>query len=272
MKSQQMKTLLLLLFSALLISPIHAQKEYSAHTFTASNGINLPYRLLTPLHPEANQQYPLVLFMHGAGERGDDNTTQLTHGGGMFENPVNRDKYPAYVIFPQCPDSGYWAYLKRPDSFQPDSMPLLANPTPLIASVKELIDQYTNRPDIDKNRIYIIGLSMGGMATYDLASRYPEIFAAAIPICGTVNPKRLQAARNINFRIYHGDADKVVPVEASRQAYRTLQKMGANVEYFEFPGATHGSWHPAFNQSDFMEWLFMQNKTSSDPSSPSNFD
>ena len=101
---------------------------------------------------------------------------------------------------------------------------------------------------------------MGAMGTFDMVARFPDIFAAAIPICGTVNPQRLSAAKNVNFRIFHGDADNVVPVEGSREAYKALKPTGASVEYIEFPGCNHGSWNPAFNYPDFMEWLFKQKK------------
>ena len=113
---------------------------------------------------------------------------------------------------------------------------------------------------VDKQRIYIMGLSMGAMGTYDMTIRYPEIFAAAIPICGTVNPTRLSAAKEVKFRIFHGDADSVVPVSGSHQAYKALKAAGADVKYTEFPGVTHGSWNPAFTLPDFMSWLFSQKK------------
>ena len=101
---------------------------------------------------------------------------------------------------------------------------------------------------------------MGGMGTFDMAIRFPEVFAAAIPICGTVNPERLKAAKAVNFRIFHGDADNVVTPEGSRAAYRALKAAGADVEYVEFPGCGHGSWNPAFNEPDFMSWLFSQKR------------
>ena len=105
-----------------------------------------------------------------------------------------------------------------------------------------------------------MGLSMGGMATFDIVSRFPEIFAAAIPICGIADTERVTKAKDVNWRIYHGDADNIVPVECSRKAYTALKEAKANVEYFEFPGCNHASWNPAFNQPDFMEWLFAQKK------------
>ncbi len=250
-----------LLFGLLAVSLcLNAQGVYEKHVFTSSIGESLNYRLLRPEEKNTNEKYPLVLFMHGAGERGSDNEKQLIHGGQMFLNPVNREKYPAYVLFPQCPEAGYWAYNERPVSFIPDEMPASPELTTFIQSVKELVDTYISQPDVDKSRVYIIGISMGGMATYDLTIRFPETFAAAVPICGTVNPNRLSAAKGLKFRIFHGDNDDVVPVEGSRAAYRALRAAGADVEYFELPGVNHGSWNPAFNFPDFMEWLFGQKK------------
>lgn len=255
-----MKTHLSLFVLLAAFVSLQAQTGYKQKTFTGSTGTTLNYRELKPANPDSNQTYPLVLFMHGAGERGSDNTKQLLHGSRMFENPVNQEKYPAFVLFPQCPENEFWAYPERPASLSPDGMPVFEKPTPLIQTVAELVSNYLNMPEVDKNRVYVIGMSMGGMATYDLASRYPEIFAAAIPICGTVNPNRLQTIKDVKFRIYHGDADDIVPVEGSRQAYKSLKSTGNEVEYFEFPGINHNSWTPAFNQPDFMDWLFSQSK------------
>lgn len=237
-----------------------AQEAYEKKVFISPQGDSLSYRLLRPEVEAKGKKYPLVLFLHGAGERGNDNQKQLTHGGRMFLNPVHREAHPAFVLMPQCPEQDYWAYSSRPVSFSPAEMPVGQDVTPIFGTLKQLLDTYLALPQVDKNRVYLIGLSMGGMGTYDLAIRYPEVFAAAVPICGTVNPVRLKAAQGVAFRIFHGDADDVVPVEGSREAYKALKKAGAQVEYIEFPGVNHGSWGPAFNYPGFMEWLFEQRK------------
>ena len=139
-------------------------------------------------------------------------------------------------------------------------MPVQQEPSRVFRTLKALLDSCLSMPQVDKDRVYIMGLSMGGMGTYDMVARYPELFAAAIPICGTVNPSRLAVAKDVKFRIFHGDADNVVTVEGSRQAYKALKAAGADVEYIEFPGVTHGSWNPAFNKEDFMDWLFEQKR------------
>lgn len=254
---KQWSTLLVFLFLGLSLS---AQKGYEKDVFVSSKGDSLRYRMIHPESVKPGEKFPLVLFLHGAGERGNDNEKQLANGGQMFLNPVNQEKFPAFVLVPQCPVDKYWAYPERPKSFVPADMPVGQEITPIFQTLKQLLDSYLAMPEVDKQRVYIIGLSMGAMGTYDLVARYPEIFAAAIPICGTVNPSRLATAKDVKFRIFHGDADNVVTVEGSREAYKALRAAGADVEYIEFPGCNHGSWNPAFNYPGFMDWLFKQKK------------
>ena len=196
-------------------------QEYEYKVFESSEGEKLNYRLLTPENAKQSKKYPLVLFLHGAGERGEDNEKQLIHGSQMFLNPTVREKHPAFVLFPQCPSNLYWAFLERPESF--DNLQMGGEMPPILQTVKEMLDTYLADPMVDKDRIYIMGLSMGGMGTFSLVSRYPEIFAAAIPICGVADLSVLPAAKDVKFRIYHGDADTVVSVKHSREAYRTLK-------------------------------------------------
>ena len=260
-----MKKIFCVVLQLLLFVSVSAQDaaEYERKAFVSSQGDMLNYRFLRPETEIAGEKYPVVLFLHGAGERGSDNEKQLVHGGQMWLNPVVREQYPAYVIFPQCPDDGYWAYLSRPESFLTTEIPVQEAPSPVIVTVKELLDSIMSLSQVDKDRIYVMGLSMGGMATFDMAIRYPDVFAAAVPICGTVNSSRLPAAKDVKFRIYHGDADNVVPVAGSREAYKALKAAGADVLYFEFPGVNHGSWHNAFNDPTFLTWLFSQKKQTS---------
>lgn len=240
-------------------SPLDPSREgYLRTVFTAPDGTALPVRYLEPQNAKPGKKYPLVVFLHGAGERGADNEKQLVHGSGQFLNPVNRAKYPAYVVFPQCPEETSWAY-ERLSLRQPSGMPAADPETALMKAVKALIDSYVDAGKVDPRRIYVMGLSMGGMATFDLLARYPDLFAAAIPICGTVNPARLGKV-GAAVRIFHGDADPTVPVAGSREAYKALLAAGSKVEYFEIPGCGHDSWTLAFRRDDFLSWLFSQKK------------
>ena len=240
---------------------------FTAEEFQATNGV-LKYRKLVPLSVEEGKTYPLVIFLHGKGERGDNNSSQLAYAGTLFTKAENREAYPAYVLFPQCPSQYFGAFDEEPASFDattfPEDYPIsVAN-----GMVKELIDSYLELDEIDKDRVYIFGLSMGGMATYDLVCRFPEVFAAAVPLCGGVNAARLEDERlaKVYWRIFHGDADGVVPVQNSRTVYEKLQVLGAEVEYIEVPGADHFVWTPAFEREDFLSWMFDKTrmKSSSD--------
>lgn len=253
---------ILLWMSCLInVSAQDSYKEYEQKVYVSSQGDSLQYCLLRPEVEKPGEKYPLVLFLHGAGERGNDNRKQLKHGRQMWLNPVNRKKYPAFILLPQCPAENYWGYEMRPNSLEPFGMPDNPELTTTIRTLKSLLDTFLDMPQVDKLRVYIMGLSMGGMATYDMVIRYPEIFAAAVPICGTVNPVHIgKELREIKFRIFHGDTDSVVTPEGSREAYKALKAIDASVEYIEFVGCDHNSWNPAFNYPDFMNWLFNQKK------------
>ena len=253
------KYLLSLCLYALLVLNLSAQDHYIAKSFTSSSGQSVDYRELTPENLIKGKKYPLVIFMHGAGEKGNDNFSQLKHGSQMFLNPVNREKFPSFVIFPQCPKDKDWSRSKR-TNLKAEKLKADREPTMLVQALKELIDSYLENPSVDKSRVYIMGLSMGAIATFDMVWRYPEIFAAAIPICGAADTEKIALVKDVKWRIYHGDADDAVPVECSRDAYKALKSAGANVEYFEFPGCKHVSWNLAFSQPGFMDWLYAQRK------------
>lgn len=182
----------------MFVASVVLGQTYQKGEFVAkATGDTLLYRYLTPENPKQGKKYPLVIFLHGSGERGSDNQAQLFHGSGQFLNPVNREKYPAYVLFPQCPVGVPGAYMPGLQTLVPADMPLNPTIAPIIVTLMELIDSYISLPDVDPKRVYIMGISMGGIATYDIVSRFPEKFAAAIPICGSVNPKRIVNTKGV---------------------------------------------------------------------------
>ena len=255
-----MKHIMLIIVAAALSMAAAAQERYAKCELVVG-GDTLRYCALAPQQVEQDKSYPLVVFLHGAGERGEDNQAQLFHGSQQFLKPVNREKYPCYVVFPQCPSGKYGAYIDRPYSLLPHEMTIQEQPSAFVAQVHQLITKYLAEQRVDPRRVYVIGLSMGAMATYDMVIRYPHLFAAAVPICGTVNPLRItEAVKHTKWSIYHGDADTTVPLDGSREAYRKLRSVGAEVKYTEFPGVAHGSWNPAFSTPDFMSWLFAQHR------------
>ena len=248
-------TLIVIFFAIQLI----AQENYLYGSFS-HDGHSLPYRYLEPQNIKSNKKYPVVLFLHGAGERGTDNEAQLIHCSGQFLNPYVRDTYPAYVFFPQAPQGAFWSIPDRLTELSQDMFAAVTEPSWQLQTIKAMVDSISQLPNVDPRRIYVMGISMGAMATYELCWRYPHLFAAAVPICGGADVNRLPAAARIPWRIYHGDADKVVPVTFSRTAYKALKNAGAKIIYREFAGCTHNSWNPAFNDPDLFPWLFKQKR------------
>lgn len=250
-----------LLAAALLVCLVSYAGDYEKKTYTSKDGSTLLYRQLSPEY-NAGGKYPVVLFLHGAGERGNDNEAQLTHGSGIFQNPANAEKYPAYVLFPQCPEGTTWTFdQQRKWNLKPWEIPADEPQSKMMTLLVEFLKDFiASHPDVNTKKIYVMGLSMGGIATFDITSRYPELFAAAVPICGAVNPGRMKNAKGVKFSIYHGDKDPTVPVECSREAYKALKAAGIKVKYTEIAGCGHGSWDPAFNDPTFLPWLFKQHK------------
>ena len=247
----------ILLIAALTVQ---AQNEIFRKKEFIYKGDTLRYRVLFPENYDKSKSYPLVLFLHGSGERGNDNEKQLVHGASLFTDSLNRQKYPAIVLFPQCPANQSWVTIKdkRDAKFEfivgkEPAMPLYL--------AKKLVDTYRKTEAVDSKRIYILGLSLGGMGTFDLICRNPNLFAAAIPICGAVNFERLKKVKKMPIRIYNGDSDNSVSPEYSRNAFIELKADGSQrVEHIEYPGVGHDSWTPAFAEPDFLKWLFSQKK------------
>jgi predicted peptidase len=160
--------------------PVVGEEQFSSETFDAGNG-TLLYRQLTPTKMEPGKRYPLVIFLHGAGERGADNEKQLKHVVGIFAQAKNLEQFPCFVIAPQCPDGKRWCEVDWGDP-NPHKTP--AQPSEPMDKLLKLIDQMRQQPNIDQARLYVMGLSMGGFGTWDLITRRPCMFAAAIPVCG----------------------------------------------------------------------------------------
>jgi predicted peptidase len=239
--------------------------EYTYAVFRERNN-TLPYRMLMPLQFDSTKKYPILIFLHGANEKGLDNESQLNIGGRFFLQKDNRVHFPAIVIFPQCPADDSWAYFET----TLDSISGLANkwhfpfrkePTATSGLLKHLLDSLIQLKYVDVSKIYIGGLSQGGMGVFDLIARYPHLFAAAFPICGAGKIASAKYfANEVAVWIFHGEADDIVPPRFSRDYFKQLKKLGADVQYTEYPGVHHNSWVNAFNEKGLLPWLFSKSK------------
>lgn len=217
------------------------------------------YQIFVPAAYTPSQRWPVILFLHGAGERGSDGyiQTQVGLGAAIRQNAA---RIPAIVVFPQSTADSTW--------------------TGTLARVAiAALDQTMREYQTDPARVYLTGLSMGGNGTWYIAYRNPKRFAAIAPICGWISPERWKAAapvvpadsgetfsafarqlRQTPVWIFHGEVDPVVPVEESRKTFAALQAAGAPVQYSEVPGTGHNSWDPAYSSPKFWAWLFSQRR------------
>ncbi len=224
-----------------------------------SNGYTLPYRLYIPKNYDCGEMYPVVIFLHGAGGRGSDNDGQFLSGmpQTMF-NDVDSPIYNSIVIIPQCPENKQWVYTPWENgnystSTVPESRELEA--------VLEILDYITDMYNVDQDRVYVTGLSMGGFGTWDLLMRHGARFAAGIPVCGGGDPTYAKLLTRIPIKTYHGSEDPAIPVAATRIMYASIVKEGGkNISYTEFDGEGHMIWEKVYSDPNTIRWLFSQSR------------
>ena len=240
----------------------HSLDVYEKKEFVY-NEKTLPYRILYPANYDKTKKYPLLLFLHGGGERGSDNEKQLAWGAKLFITEESRKNFPAIIIFPQCPEDSYWAASTIDRTTTPYKIQFDYTkdaPWALTAS-NELVKTMIKEGTVEKKQVYITGLSMGGMGTFESVYRYPDLYAAALPICGGGDTKQYdKRIAKIPFWIFHGSADAVVDPQLSRDMVEKLKSLKADVKYTEYPGVNHNSWINAFAEPDYLSWMLKHKK------------
>lgn len=230
--------------------------KFEKQQFKNADGQTLLYRFLRPAKLEAGQKYPLVLFLHGAGERGDDNTKPLVHGVKTFATEEFLTKFPCFVVVPQCPENTKWTDI----DWTTNKVVIPEQESPTAKLVMQCLDGLEKELPIDTNREYVTGLSMGGFGTWDAISRHPQRFAAAVPVCGGCDLSQAKKIAHIPVWTYHGTKDQVVKVERTREIVEALKAAGGNPKYTEYPNVGHDSWNGAYKDRDMYDWLFAQRR------------
>lgn len=251
---------LLVVLSVFKLSAQHQDLFSQEHYISGNDTLN--YRLLLPKKFDESMQYPVVLFLHGAGERGNDNAKQLVHGSKLFVD--NRDAFPAIVIFPQCPPNDYWANATMDRDTRPIALkfPLDIEPTKSMTLVMGLMDEMLTKPYTNTNEVYAGGLSMGAMGTFEILYRKPKLFAAAFAICGAGNPDATEAyAKTVPMWIFHGAKDDVVAPQESVNMVSGILKYGGSPNFSLYAKDNHNSWDSAFAEPELISWLFSNSKS-----------
>ena len=246
-----------LLVAALLLAPtvLFAQESGFLDRSVRVDGTDHAYQVYVPRVYTASRQWPVVLFLHGAGERGNDGLKQTQVGLGRAIR-LAPERWPTLVIFPQVPEGESWQG---------------AAGEVAITALQATIEEFS----IDENRQYLTGLSLGGNGTWYLGYQHTDRFAALVAVCGFVglgdrfpsflstastNPYQELAKDLVNKPVWivHGDADRAVPVEESRKMNEALHAAGAEVHYTELPGVGHNAWDAAYANAELIDWLFQQ--------------
>ncbi len=203
----------------------------------------LPYVFTAPTDWDpAKEALPLIVFLHGAGERGTEPTALKEFYGipRFFTEDADYHGLRVLTVSPLCPNGYVW--------------------TNLTLAVKELIDQVADECNVDRNAITVTGCSMGGFGTWEVITAYPELFAAAAPICGGGMSWRCSLLKEMSLRVFHGGVDSVVPLVYSEMMVEAVKRAGGHAEFTVFDGVDHNSWINAYRDTDVIEWLAAQRR------------
>lgn len=212
----------------------------------------LRYRVLLPLdYRPHDTKYPLVVFLHGSGEAGTDNDSQLKNGAEVLARPSVRAAHPCIVVAPQAPPGttfgGCW----------------YGGPSSTQSAVMSLTKMLSQRSSVDAQRLYGVGFSMGGIGLYDMAVRFPGVFAAIVPIAGDVDVGTAEALARVPLWAFHGERDEAVSNANDRALSALLIRRGAPARYTELPGRGHGIGPDVVADPQLRDWLFSQRIKSS---------
>lgn len=221
--------------------PQDAVAAQTAEQFQSADGQQLRYWLALPKPSESEKAWPLILFLHGAGERGEDLELVKKHGPPKLL--AEGQTFPCLVVSPQCPAGKLW---------DPKLLTLL-------------LDEVTKKHRVDPDRIYVTGLSMGGFGTWSLGAETPQRFAALAPICGGGNPSSAAKLTHLPIWVFHGSLDKAVPLSRSEEMVKAIRDAGGKVEFTVYQDVGHDSWTATYANPKFYEWLFAQRRRATDP-------
>ncbi len=220
---------------------MNAQNPPTSHqtgkTFkkTVKKEVAFDYLLYLPeSYSKKGEKFPLILFLHGSGERGDSLALVAKHGPPKVAETLN---LPFIVVSPQCPADRWWD----------------------VEALKFLLDDIFKKYNVDKSRVYLTGLSMGGYGTWEMAWKYPGVFAAVAPVCGGGNKHRVNLMKNVPTWAFHGAKDDVVPLETGQEIVDALKKSGGDVKFTIYPEADHDSWTETYNNPELYKW-FLEHK------------
>lgn len=231
------------------------ERSYKAEVFTSSEGHELPIRILYPDNYSNSKSYPMLIFLHGVGERGNNNQNQLVHIAPRFMTDDFQKKHEAIIVFPQCAEGDSWAPYGEGET----GSWLIQSDKPATISTQALLEWiniFTAETSVDPTQMYLAGLSMGGFGTMDILYRRPNMFAAAVAICGGGNSRFQSKFKHVPLWIFHGAKDLVIPVALSRKIVESCKALEMDYRYTEYPEGGHDVWNQAWSEPELVDWIF----------------
>jgi predicted peptidase len=223
-------------------------------------GQTMPYRLFIPPRYEKSRKYPVIVWLHGGGGTGTDNLRQIQKdqvpGTRIWTTAANQTKHPAFVVVPQTTTGWDMTGSSAPNADRPDERQL----TSALVQVLGILDALKMEFPIDSNRLYVAGQSIGGFGTWNLITKKPGVFAAAIILSGGGNADLAGNVKDMPIWSFQGDADGPAFLNSNRNMIAAVRKAGGKPRYTEYPGMRHEIWDRVFKEPDLVEWLFAQHK------------
>jgi predicted peptidase len=231
--------------NALTKGPYAAQITGKFSQGKSKQGLN--YQLYGDPTWDGTKRYPLVIWLHGSGQSGSDNTSQMGGATGVFTRPENQQEHACFMLAPQCPDAAIgWKNAVAQN---------------LMALIADLVEKLP----IDQNRLYLTGSSMGGSGTWSILAKWPNVFACGVVLCGGGDPKTADTIKHVPIWVFHGDKDDMVPVERARTMFAALQAVKGNIQYSELAGEGHNIAGIVYPKHELREWMFEQRKGEKTP-------
>lgn len=231
-------------------------ERFQARVYKSKKYSSLPFRLLVPVNYDRSKKYPVILFFHGADERGNDTKKHLHFGLNILADENRMKRYPCFIVAPQCPVDEKWVEV----DWKASRHTMNINPAPPLAMSIELVKELQKEFSIDSGMIYVTGYSMGGFGAWEAIQRWPDFFAAAVPVCGGGDIAQAQRLVNIPIWAFHGALDNLVKVTRTRDMIKAIARAGGTPRYTEYATVSHPSWTYAFGDEALIEWLFKQKK------------
>lgn len=235
-----------------------SQLAFSAETFTSTTGQQVPYRILLPENYDPKKSYPMMVWLHGRGESGNNNTSQINNGIEKFLEPEVHQKFPGIIVAPQCPANDEWTTMGS--KYRTGEQHMTQQPTAIAKASFQLIEHLQKKYKVRTQSTSLVGLSMGGFAVTDWMARRPDLFKKGIAMSGGGDQSKAKILAQSQLWFFHGDKDPVIELSQSQEMVNVIRKNGGQPRLTVLSGRGHGPWKDLVIKPEVLSWLLNSNK------------